>query len=393
MERDYARLEVIEHQEQTIYLLGTAHVSKESVDEVEALIAEVEPEAIAVELCPTRYEALTAADKWKNLDIFKVIREGKLLMLLGNLALSAYQRRIGKELGVEPGAELMAGVNAAKNRDIEPALIDRNIQTTLRRTWRNVGFFKKLMLLSETLAGVFDSGEDDEVNAETVEALKEKNNLEDAMGEFAKALPEVKGPLIDERDLFMVSKLREIDAKTVVAVVGAGHVAGMTEHFNAEIDREALEVIPPPSPWGGILKWLIPTIVLMAFGYGIYTSEGGSLEEMLLAWILPNSIAAALMATVAGAKPLSVLVAGVGSPITSLNPLLGVGMVAGFVEAWLRKPTVADCDLIHDDIQSLSGFYRNPFLRVVLVTLASSLGSAMGAWVGAAWLVQIVQSA
>ncbi len=393
MERDYARLEVIEHQEQTIYLLGTAHVSKESVDEVEALIAEVEPEAIAVELCPTRYEALTAADKWKNLDIFKVIREGKLLMLLGNLALSAYQRRIGKELGVEPGAELMAGVNAAKNRDIEPALIDRNIQTTLRRTWRNVGFFKKLMLLSETLAGVFDSGEDDEVNAETVEALKEKSNLEDAMGEFAKALPEVKGPLIDERDLFMVSKLREIDAKTVVAVVGAGHVAGMTEHFNAEIDREALEVIPPPSPWGGILKWLIPTIVLMAFGYGIYTSEGGSLEEMLLAWILPNSIAAALMATVAGAKPLSVLVAGVGSPITSLNPLLGVGMVAGFVEAWLRKPTVADCDLIHDDIQSLSGFYRNPFLRVVLVTLASSLGSAMGAWVGAAWLVQIVQSA
>ena len=131
----------------------------------------------------------------------------------------------------------------------------------------------------------------------------------------------------------------------------------------------------------------------MAFGYGIYTSEGGSFEEMLLAWILPSSIAAALMATVAGAKPLSVLVAGVGSPITSLNPLLGVGMVAGFVEAWLRKPTVADCDLIHDDIQSLSGFYRNPFLRVVLVTLASSLGSAMGAWVGAAWLVQIVQSA
>lgn len=391
MERDYARLEVIEHQEQIIYLLGTAHVSKESVDEVEALIAEVEPEAIAVELCPTRYEALISADKWKNLDIFKVIREGKLLMLIGNLALSAYQRRIGKELGVEPGAELMAGVNAAKDRNLEPVLIDRNIQTTLRRTWRNVGFFKKLMLLSETLTGVFDAGEEDEVNAETVEALKEKNKLDDAMGEFAKALPEVKGPLIDERDLFMVSKLKEIDARTVVAVVGAGHVAGMTEHFDTEIDRASLDIVPPPSPWGGILKWLIPTIVLLAFGYGIYTSEGGSLEEMLLAWILPNSIAAALMATAAGAKPLSVLVAGVGSPITSLNPLLGVGMVAGFVEAWLRKPTVADCDLIHDDIQSFRGFYRNPFLRVVLVTLASSLGSAMGAWVGAAWLVQIVQ--
>ena len=127
------------------------------------------------------------------------------------------------------------------------------------------------------------------------------------------------------------------------------------------------------------------------FGYGIHNSEGGSLEEMLLAWILPNSIAAALMATIAGAKPLTVITAGIGSPITSLNPLLGVGMVAGLLEAWLRKPTVADCDSIHDDVQSLSGFYRNRFLRVILVTLASSIGSAIGAWVGAAWLVNIVQ--
>ena len=390
MKRDYARLEVIERNEQTIYLLGTAHVSKESVEEVKALVAEVEPEAIAVELCPTRYEALTAADKWKNLDIFKVIREGKLLMLLGNLGLSAYQRRIGKELGVEPGAELIAGVDAAKERQLEPVLIDRDIQTTLKRTWRNVGFFKKLMLLSETLAGAFEGGSD-EVDAASVEALKEKENLEDAMGEFAKALPEVKGPLIDERDLYMVSKLQELDAKTVVAVVGAGHVAGMTEHFEDEIDRESLTVIPPASSWTSVLKWLVPAIVLLAFGYGIHNSEGGSLEEMLLAWILPNSIAAALMATIAGAKPLTVITAGIGSPITSLNPLLGVGMVAGLLEAWLRKPTVADCDSIHDDVQSLSGFYRNRFLRVILVTLASSIGSAIGAWVGAAWLVNIVQ--
>ena len=271
MKRDYARLEVIERNEQTIYLLGTAHVSKESVEEVKALVAEVEPEAIAVELCPTRYEALTAADKWKNLDIFKVIREGKLLMLLGNLGLSAYQRRIGKELGVEPGAELIAGVDAAKERQLEPVLIDRDIQTTLKRTWRNVGFFKKLMLLSETLAGAFEGGSD-EVDAASVEALKEKENLEDAMGEFAKALPEVKGPLIDERDLYMVSKLQELDAKTVVAVVGAGHVAGMTEHFEDEIDRESLTVIPPASSWTSVLKWLVPAIVLLAFGYGIHNS-------------------------------------------------------------------------------------------------------------------------
>ena len=273
MKRDYARLEVIERNEQTIYLLGTAHVSKESVEEVKALVAEVEPEAIAVELCPTRYEALTAADKWKNLDIFKVIREGKLLMLLGNLGLSAYQRRIGKELGVEPGAELIAGVDAAKERQLEPVLIDRDIQTTLKRTWRNVGFFKKLMLLSETLAGAFEGGSD-EVDAASVEALKEKENLEDAMGEFAKALPEVKGPLIDERDLYMVSKLQELDAKTVVAVVGAGHVAGMTEHFEDKIDRESLTVIPPASSWTSVLKWLVPAIVLLAFGYGIHNSEG-----------------------------------------------------------------------------------------------------------------------
>ena len=166
----------------------------------------------------------------------------------------------------------------------------------------------------------------------------------------------------------MVSKLQEVEAKTIVAVVGAGHVAGMTDHFHDQINREDLTQIPPPSKWTSDLKWLVQAIVLLDFGYGIQKSEGGSLEEMLLAWILPNSIAAALMATIAGAKPLTVLVAGVGSPITSLNPLLGVGMVAGLLEAWLRKPTVADCDSIHDDVQSLSGFYRNRFLGVILVT-------------------------
>ena len=165
----------------------------------------------------------------------------------------------------------------------------------------------------------------------------------------------------------------------------------MTEHFETKINREELTQIPPPSKWTSVLKWLVPAIVLLAFGYGVHKSEGGSLGGDALAWILPNSIAAALMATIAGAKPLTVLVAGVGSPITSLNPLLGVGMVAGLLEAWLRKPTVADLRLDSRRRSVIKRLLPQPILRVILVTLGASMGSAMGAWVGAAWLVKIVQ--
>ena len=373
----------------TIYLIGTAHISSDSVAEVEAVIDAVRPDTVCVELDETRYQALTDASRWRKLDVFKVIREGKTLLLLANLAVGAYQRRLGAELGIQPGAELLAAARKAEAVGSEVALVDRDIQITLRRTWANVSFWKKAGLLGAIVQATIAGG-DQEIDAETIERLKGKAQLSDMLEEFARELPEVKGPLIDERDQYLISSIEDAPGERIVAVVGAAHVPGMVHWFGKPVDRAALDRQPPKKRWLSALKWVIPLLVLGAFYYGYTKHEGQTLEAMLYAWILPNSIMAALMTTLALAKPLSVVVAFLASPITSLNPLLGAGMVVGLVEAWLRKPTVEDAENINRDVQSWKGFYKNPFTRVLVVAFLSTIGSALGAWVGATWVVSLL---
>ena len=380
-------VEILERDGKTYYIIGTAHVSDESVNEVNHVIETVGPDSVCVELCEARYQALTDENRWKKLDIFKVIREGKTLFLLANLAIGAYQRRIGKQLGVKPGAELLAGVKKAEEVSAEIVLVDRDIHITLKRTWGNLGFWKKFELLSAIMGSLVTR---EEVTKETIEEMKGKDNLAEMMDEFARVLPQVKEPLIDERDKYLMHSIEQAPGKTIVAVVGAGHVPGMLKQFGQDIDLEALKVIPPKSSWTGLLKWIIPAIIAGAFYFGYSRQEGQSLQEMLYAWVLPNSIFAALCTMIAGARPLSTLCAFVASPITSLNPLLGAGMVVGLVEAWLRKPTVEDAEKINDDVQSLRGIYKNRFTRVLLVAVMATMGSALGAWIGLSWVIKIV---
>ncbi|MGM0578457.1 MAG: TraB/GumN family protein [Myxococcota bacterium] len=378
---------VLQEGDRTWYLVGTAHVSEQSVTEVRDLVRSIRPDTVCVELDRTRYEALTDDQRWQKLDVFQVIRDGKVLMLLANLALGAYQRRLGAKLGVKPGAELLAGVQAAEEIDAELHLVDRDIQTTLRRTWANVPFWKKLQLLAAVVGATVSR---EEVSEEMIEELKQEQQLSEMLAEFAKVMPEVQEPLIDERDRYMASKIRDVPGERIVAVVGAAHVPGMKRWFGHPIDRERLEQQPPKKRWTGLLKWILPALVLVAFYFGYTKHEGQTLNEMLMAWILPNSILAGVLTAVARATIPSILTAFVASPITSLNPLLGAGMVVGLLEAWLRKPTVEDAERINDDVQSLRGFYRNPFTRVLLVAFMATLGSAMGAWVGATWLVALI---
>lgn len=378
---------IIEHDERTFYLVGTAHVSSDSVDEVRTLIEELQPDTVCIELCETRYRSLTDEAQWEKLDIFEIIRDGKTLFLLANLALGAYQRRLGKKLGVKPGAEMLEAAEAAKRVGAELALVDRDIQITLKRTWSNVGFFKKLALLVSVFESLF-SGKGD-VSAEDIEKLKQQEQLSSMLEEFAEAMPEVKAPLIDERDLYMVSKSRETSGERVVIVVGAGHVPGMKANFSREIDREPLEVMPPPSKVGQALKWAVPIVVLAAFYIGYHMQGGEGLQTMLYSWVLPNMVFAALFTLIAGARFPTILTAAFASPLTSINPLLPVGVPVGYVEAKLRKPTVKDAERIPEDVQSLRGFYRNPFTRTLLVVMMSILGSAAGAWIGIGWMVSI----
>ncbi len=400
----------------TYYIVGTAHVSQRSVDDVKAVIDRVKPDVVCVELDKTRLEALTKESAFRDLDVFKVVREGRTLYLLAHLALASYQRRIGASLGVKPGAELLAAVEAAKERGIPVELIDRDINITLKRTWKNLGLWKRSMLLTSLIVG-FDDDEDDEddedddedekaekaarrkkaakkaaktkgkseaITEATVEGLKEPKALSEMLAELGRAVPQIKGPLIDERDQYLASKTVDAgkDRKVVVAVVGAAHVPGMKENFGKPVDRDALDRIPGPSMVWRVIKWLVPILFLVGLVWFWQRSDQTSLLEMMLAWILPTAIGAAAMTLLAGGSIFSVVSALFVAPIAAIHPLLGTGMVVGVVEAWRRKPGVADCERLPEDIQTFRGFWRNQVTRVLLIAVASGLGTAGGFWVG-----------
>ncbi|HET7505315.1 MAG TPA: TraB family protein [Kofleriaceae bacterium] len=382
--------------ETTYHIVGTAHVSQKSVDEVREVIARVRPDLVCVELDQTRHDALTRASAFRDLDVFKVVREGRTLYLLAHLALASYQRRIGASLGVKPGAELLAAIEAASAARIPVALIDRDINITLKRTWRNLGLWKRSMLLSSLVVG-FDGdggkpGDGEPLTEQTIEDLKEPKALSEMLSELGRLVPQVKAPLIDERDQYLASRLAEAGAgkHAVVAVVGAAHVPGIQAHFGTPIDRAALERVPPPSLVWRVIKWLVPILFVAALIWGWRTSDTTSFLEMMLAWILPTSIAAGGCTLLAGGSLLSVLSAVVVSPIAAIHPLLGTGMVVGVVEAWGRRPSVADCERLPDDIQSFRGFWRNPVTRILLVAIASGIGTAVGFWIGVGWVASLL---
>lgn len=378
---------VLEQDNRTIYLVGTAHVSDASVQEVQQVIEQVQPDVVCIELCQARYNALTSDAAWKNLDVFKVIREGKTLFLLANLAIGAYQRRIGHELGVKPGAELLAAAEKAKDVGARIELIDRDIHVTLKRTWANLGFWDKAGLLGAIIESVFSR---EKVSVTDIENLKQQAHLSEMLNEFAKEMPKIKKPLIDERDQYLASGVDRADGKKIVVVVGAAHVPGMREIFGKPVDRSVLEALPPPSRLIKALNWLFPLAILVALVYGIYDRKGSSTEDLLMAWILPTSLMCFLLTAVAGAKLLSLASAALAAPITTLLPVIGAGMVVGLVEAWLRRPTVEDCEHINQDVQTWRGVYRNPVTRVLLVTVASTMGAALGAWIGLSWIVALL---
>ncbi|HQB46091.1 MAG TPA: TraB/GumN family protein [Polyangiaceae bacterium] len=370
-----------------LIIVGTAHVSQRSVDEVREVIEQVRPDSVCVELDKTRHDALVDEARWRKLDIFQVIRQKKVLMLMASLALAAFQRRLGDKLGVKPGAEMLAALQKAKEIDAQVVLADRDIQATLKRTWAALSLWNKARVAALLMVALTSK---EEITEERIEELKERDTLNETLQEFAEALPQVKEPLIDERDRFLISSIREAPGETVVAVVGAAHVQGMVSNLEATVDRDALSVIPP-APWSRkLLKWILPLIVIGAFYFGFRQHEGETLKRMIYAWVIPNAVLAGILALVAGAKPLTVLLVSLASPITSLNPTIGAGMVGGLVEAWLRKPTVADCERVSEDSTTLRGIYRNAFSRVLLVAVLSTIGSALGAYVGATWVVLLL---
>ncbi len=366
-------------------LVGTAHVSSRSVDLVERVIREENPDTVAVELCESRHRALTRKDHWKDTDLIKVIREKKASVLLMNFILAHFQRRLGKNLGIRPGEEMVRAVQTAEECGARVHLADRDIRVTLTRAWRMMRTRSKIKLFFQLLTSW---GEVDELTAEDIEALKEMDVLEGLLVEMGEALPEVRRTLIEERDSYLAEKIRTAPGPKVVAVVGAGHVPGILRNWEEETDLSALERIPPPGPWRGVFKWGLPALVVGLIAAGFFRAGSAAGGDMIRWWIAANAILGGLGAAAALAHPVTILSAVAASPLTSLNPMMAAGWVAGLVEAFLGKPKVRDFEALSEDLSSFRGFWHNKITRILLVVVLTNMGSSLGTFVAIPLMVK-----
>lgn len=372
-------VDLIRHAGRNFYLIGTAHISESSADLAEEMIRAYKPDSVAVELCEARYQSLHNPARWKNTDIVSVIRQGKAYVLMAQLMLAAFQKKLGDKLKVKPGAEMMRAVKVAQELHATVVLADRDVGITLRRVWGSLGFWTTLKLIGSVMAGLFQTHEIDE---QEIERLKSSDALDELMREFSEALPEVRNTLIDERDQFLASTIAEAPGETVVAVVGAGHIAGIKKWFGIPVDRASLERIPPPNRYVRVFGWIIPALLVILLGIGFIGSGSALSLHMLSAWVWITGGFAAFGAAISLAHPLTILSAFVASPITTIHPLLASGWVAGLVEAVIRRPRVSDLESITDDLATLKGIWRNRLSRILLIMALTNLFGSIGALVG-----------
>ncbi len=375
-------------------LVGTAHVSRRSVEEVREVILAEEPDRVCVEIDETRLNSLIKKQSWQNLNIGQVLRERKGFLLLANLVLSSFQRRLGLEMGVSPGEEMLTAVKICEEQGIAFSLCDRDIQVTLRRAWSLSSFWGKNKMLAAMLSSIFTR---EKLDAEEIERLKAKSTFQNMMDELASFLPSVKEVLIDERDRYLATRINNAAGNKIVAVIGAGHVEGIIESLKGleagtlENDTSSLETIPPRKKISRILPYLVPAIIAGLIVAGFFRSGWQLSLSMMWKWILVNGTLSAIGSLLALAHPITIAAAFIGAPITSLNPTIGVGLLTGIVEATLRKPRVTDFENLPEDLLSFRGFFRNRITHILLVFLFSSIGSSLGTFIGIPYLTSLLR--
>ncbi|MCA0148301.1 TraB/GumN family protein [Rossellomorea vietnamensis] len=366
-------------------LIGTAHVSRQSAEQVKEVIEAERPDTVCVELDEPRYQSIVEGDKWRDTDIFQVIKDKKATLLLMNLAIGSFQRRMAKQFGIKPGQEMIQGIESAKELNAELVLADRNIQVTFSRIWNSVGFSGKAKLLTQIIYSIFST---DTITEEELEKIKSQDMLDSMLNEFTQVFPKLKTPLIDERDQYLAQKIKEAPGKKIVAVLGAAHVPGITQEIHNEHNLDKLNERPAKSKWPKIIGWTIPIMILAVIAYTFISNPDAGIQQGI-SWILWNGGFSALGVAIGMGHPLAILTAFVAAPITSLNPLLAAGWFAGFVQAYFRRPNVGDFDSLPEDVLSIKGFWRNKVTRVLLIVVLANLGSTLGTVIGGADVVRL----
>jgi len=382
-----SNIHLLSFKDKEVILLGTAHVSKESARLVASVIEKEKPDTVCIELCQSRYQSIRQKDRWQNMDIVKVIKEKKAFLLLSNLLLASFQKRIAEKLDVKPGAEMISAIETAEKVGAQIHLADRDIRITLSRTWRVMSLWDKLKILFQL---ILSAGEIDEISEKDIEKMKQEDMLETLLADVKKSLPVLKDILIDERDRYLAHKIKTAPGKRIVAVVGAGHVPGIKKYWEVNTDINALDKIPPRGMFMRIFKWILPLAILVLFILGFFHGGSTTGAQMITLWIVANGLMAGLGALIAFAHPLTILSSILAAPLTSLNPMIAAGWVSGLVEAFSRKPKVKDFENLSEDILSIRGFRQNKVTKILLVVVFTNLGSAIGTFVAIPLMLKVL---
>lgn len=373
------------YKDRAITLVGTAHVSAESSRLVAEVIEDEKPDTVCIELCESRYKSLTQKTQWQDTDLIKVIKEKKAFLLLSNFMLASFQKKIGDKLGVKPGQEMLAAIESAESVDAQIHLADRDIRATLSRAWRLMGLWTKMKLFFQLIVSM---GGVEDIEEKDIEELKKKDVLEALLEEIGQTLPGLRSILIDERDQYLAARIRSAPGKNIVAVVGAGHVPGIKRCWEKDIDLDALEQLPPRSKVSTILKWGIPAAITGLIAVGFFLAGSSAGVHMIKWWVLANAVLAGIGATAALAHPLTIVAAIAAAPVTSLNPMIAAGWVAGMVEVFFGKPKVRDFENLAGDIVTVRGFWSNKITRILLVVVFTNIGSSLGTFVAIPLMVR-----
>ncbi|MEZ4460470.1 MAG: TraB/GumN family protein [bacterium] len=373
-----------------VILVGTAHISQRSVELVTTTIENEKPTSVCVELDEQRFQSMTKTSNWDSLDLKQIIRNKQTTFLVARLALSAFQKRMSSYTGVKPGAEMMAAVEVAQAHGIPVVLADRDIRTTLLRSWRMTPWWKRSSIAVLLIAGLFEKTE---VSEDDLEKLRETHNISEALDEMGDILPSVKSVLVDERDLYMANEIANSPGNKVVVVIGAAHKAGIVRILSGNIDPEAVartKELPEKTALSKVIPWILPLIIIGLFVAGFFYGDMEDFKRAALAWVLVNGVLAAVGAIVALAHPVTVVASFVSAPITSLNPTVGVGMVAALVQTYVASPTVADMERVGDDITHWSGWWKNRLSRILVIFVLTNLGSSLGTIIAFKWLADLI---
>jgi pheromone shutdown-related protein TraB len=362
-----------------IRIVGTAHVSAKSIDEVRSAIDEFHPGIVAVELDQARFNAMKKQAKDPSVsDVLEVKNFNQLLI---QWLLSYLQRKIGVDVGVEPGAEMKAAIEEAEQRGLRVALVDRDIRVTLLRFWQSLGFIGKMKMFYALVVSIAEVDNIEEVD---IEALKNQDMIDVIMEEFRKFSPKGARTLIDERDAYIAHnliKMKNSEEGNILAVVGAGHMQGILRFLEAPETLPPMESLtrePKKFPWAMIFG--VAVTLLFVFLLAAIAFSGVGLNVLISAflfWVIIHGVLSGAFTLAVGGHPYSALTCFCVAWMTSLNPLLHAGWIAAFVEAKVRKPPVSDFRKIYES-DSIREMMRIPLFKVVLVAAAANLGSFLG---------------